>query len=145
MIGVAALGAMAPFASFAQAYPAKPVKVIVTYAPGGANDITARIYSQILAERLKQPFVVENRPGASGITGTTFAAKSDPDGYTLLLGAGGTMTINPGLFTNLSYDPLKDFVAVGLASRSPLVMVVPASLPVRNVAELIADAKARPE
>ncbi len=145
MLGVAAFGASSPFAAFAQAYPAKPVKVIVTYAPGGANDITARIYSQILAERLKQPFVVENRPGASGITGTTFAAKSDPDGYTLLLGAGGTMTINPGLFTNLSYDPLKDFVAVGLASRSPLVMVVPASLPVRNVAELIAYAKARPE
>lgn len=145
MLGVAAFGASSPFTAFAQAYPNKPVKVIVTYAPGGANDITARIYSQILADRLKQPFVVENRPGASGITGTTFAAKSDPDGYTLLLGAGGTMTINPGLFKDLSYDPLKDFVAVGLASRSPLIMVIPASLPIFNVAELIAYANSRPE
>jgi tripartite-type tricarboxylate transporter receptor subunit TctC len=126
-------------------YPSKPVKVVVTYAPGGANDMTARIYSQLLTERLKQPFVVENRAGASGITGTTSVAKSEPDGYTLLLGAGGTMTINPGLFTTLSYDPLRDFVPIGLAARSPLVLVVPPALPVQNVAELIAYAKARPD
>lgn len=144
-LSIAVLSALAPSAATAQAYPAKPVKVVVTYTPGGANDITARIYSQLLGERLKQPFVVENRPGASGITGTTFAAKSDADGYTLLLGAGGTMTINPGLFPNLPYDSLRDFVPIGIVARSPLVVVVPASLPVRNIAELIAYTKARPE
>ncbi len=129
----------------AAGYPTKPVKVVVTYTPGGANDVSARIYGQLLGERLHQPFVVENRPGASGITGTTFVAKSEADGYTLLLGAGGTMTINPGLFAKLSYDPLRDFVPVGLVARSPLMLVVPPTLPVRNVAELIAYAKARPE
>jgi tripartite-type tricarboxylate transporter receptor subunit TctC len=142
----AATLALGPFAARAQAvYPTKPVKVIVTYTPGGANDVSARIYSQMLTERLKQSFLVENRPGASGITGTTSVARSDPDGYTLLLGAGGTMTINPGLFDKLSYDPLKDFVPVGLVARSPLVLVVPPSLPVKTVAELIAYAKARPD
>jgi tripartite-type tricarboxylate transporter receptor subunit TctC len=144
-LGIAALAALAPAASMAQAYPAKPVRVIVTYTPGGANDVTARVYSQLLGERLKQSFIVENRPGASGITGTSFVAKSDADGYTLLLGAGGTMTINPGLFPNLPYDSLKDFMPIGLAARSPLVVVVPASLPVHNVAELIAYARARPD
>ena len=126
-------------------YPAKPVKVIVAYTPGGANDVTARVASLLLGERLKQPFVVENRPGASGITGTSFVAKADPDGYTLLLGAGGTMTINPGLFPTLPYDPLRDFVPVGMVARSPLVLVVPPTLPVHSVAELIAYAKAKPD
>lgn len=142
--GAAAL-ALGPLAAHAQAYPSKPVKVIVTYTPGGANDVTARIYGQLLTERLKQSFVVENRPGASGIPGTHSVAKADPDGYTLLLGAGGTMTINPALFEKLSYDPLKDFVPVGLAARSPLVLVVPPTLPVKNVAELIAYARTKPE
>ena len=132
--------------AFAQgSYPSKPVKVIVAYTPGGANDVTARVASQLLSERLKQPFVVENRPGASGITGTSFVAKADPDGYTLLLGAGGVMTINPGLFSNLPYDPLRDFVPIGLIARSPLVLVVPPTLPVHSVAELIAYAKAKPD
>jgi tripartite-type tricarboxylate transporter receptor subunit TctC len=145
-IAGAATLAAGPCAVQAQAaYPSKPVKVIVTYTPGGANDVSARIYSQLLTERLKQSFVVENRPGASGITGTTSVAKSEPDGYTLLLGAGGTMTINPGLFDKLSYDPLKDFVPVGLVARSPLVLVVPPSLPVKSVAALSASARARPE
>ena len=133
------------FACAQGSYPAKPVKVIVAYTPGGANDVTARVASLLLGERLKQPFVVENRPGASGITGTNFVAKADADGYTLLLGAGGTMTINPGLFTNLPYDPLRDFVPIGMVARSPLVLVVPPTLPVHSVAELIAYAKARPD
>jgi tripartite-type tricarboxylate transporter receptor subunit TctC len=145
LAGAAAVGGLAsPFAR-AQGYPNKPVKIIVAYAPGGANDITARVYAQALSDRLKQSFIVENRSGASGISGTTFAAKAEPDGYTLMLGAGGTMTINPGLYANLPYDPLKDFAPLGLASRSPLVMVVPAALPVKNVAELIAYARSRPD
>lgn len=142
ILGVAA-GA-APWAQ-AQAYPHKPIKIVVAYAPGGANDITARVYAEALGARLKQPIVVENRAGASGITGTTFVAKSDADGYTLMMGAGGVMTINPSLYTTLPYDPLRDFAPIGLASRSPLVMVVPAALPVKNVAEFIALARSRPE
>jgi len=143
-LGAATL-ALGPLAARAQAYPSKPVKVIVTYTPGGANDVTARVYSQLLTERLKQSFVVENRPGASGVPGTLSVAKADPDGYTLLVGAGGTMTINPGLFPKLSYDPVKDFVPVGLAARSPLVLVVPPTMPVKSVAELIAYAKTTPD
>lgn len=145
LLGAGAAASLATGGAFAQGYPNKPVKVIVTYTPGGANDVTARVYGQLLGERLKQAFVVENRPGASGIPGTTSAARSDADGYTLLLGAGGTMTINPGLFATLSYDPLRDFVPIGLAARSPLVLVVPPSLPVKSVAELIAYAKNKPE
>ncbi|MBC5762988.1 tripartite tricarboxylate transporter substrate binding protein [Ramlibacter sp. GTP1] len=129
----------------AQSYPNRPVKIIVAYAPGGANDMTARIYAEALSVRLQQSFVVENRPGASGISGTVQAAKAEPDGYTLMLGAGGVMTINPALHQNLSYEPLRDFAPIGLASRSPLVMVVPSSLPIKSVAELIAHARARPE
>jgi tripartite-type tricarboxylate transporter receptor subunit TctC len=127
------------------AYPTKPVRIIVAYTPGGANDLVARIYGQLLGERLKQSFVVENRPGASGMTGTAYVAKAEPDGYTLLLGAGGTMTINPGLFSKLPYDPLKDFVPVGLMAQSPLVLVVSPETPVKSVAELIAYAKSRPD
>nr|WP_255429166.1 tripartite tricarboxylate transporter substrate binding protein [Ramlibacter albus] len=107
--------------------------------------MTARIYAEALSVRLQQSFVVENRPGASGISGTVQAAKAEPDGYTLMLGAGGVMTINPALHQNLSYEPLRDFAPIGLASRSPLVMVVPSSLPIKSVAELIAHARARPE
>lgn len=143
--GLAGLAALSPLFAHAQAYPARTVKVVVTYTPGGANDLTARLFSQLLTDRMKQTFVVENRPGASGITGTTSVAKAEPDGYTLLLGAGGTMTINPGLFPNLAYDPLRDFVPIGLAARSPLMVVVPPTLPVRNVAELIAYAESRPD
>ena len=144
--GAASL-AFGPLAVRAQdgSYPSKPVKVIVAYSPGGANDVSARVYSQLLGDRFKQSFVVENRPGASGIPGTTFVAKADADGYTLLLGAGGVMTINPGLFEKLPYDPLKDFAPVSLLARSPLVLVVPPTLPVNNVSELIAYAKTKPE
>lgn len=144
-LGAGAATILSGVRAFAQgSYPNHPVKVVVTYAPGGANDVTARVFSQLLGDRLKQAFVVENRPGASGIPGTTFVARSDPDGYTLLLGAGGTMTINPGLFPTLTYDPLRDFVPIGLAARSPLVLVVPPTLPVHSVAELVAYAKAQP-
>lgn len=143
--GAAASLFLGPLAAFGAAYPSHPVKVVVAYTPGGANDMSARIFSQLLGERLKASFIVENRPGASGMTGTSFVAKSEADGYTLLLGAGGTMTINPGLFTKIPYDPLKDFAPVGLVAKSPLILVVPPSLPVKNVAELIAYARSRPQ
>jgi len=126
-------------------YPSHPVKVLVAYAPGGANDTIARLFAQELSEQLGQSFVVENRAGASGIPGTEAAARAAPDGYTLLLGAGGTMTINPGLFNKLPYDPLKSFDPVGLLARSPLVLVVPPSLPVNNVEELLSYAAKQPQ
>jgi len=124
----------------AASYPDRPVKVIVTYAPGGANDIIARLFADRLSAEFGQPFVVENRAGASGIPGTEAAARSPADGYTLVLGAGGTMTINPGLFKSLPYDPLASFAPVGLLARSPLVLVVPPALPVHDVKELLAYA-----
>jgi len=146
LLAVAAAACAAPaVADDAAGYPNRPVKVIVTYAPGGANDITARLYAQALSEALGQPFVVENRAGASGIPGTDAAGHARPDGYTLLLGAGGTMTINPGLFKRLPYDPLKTFAPVGLLARSPLVLVVPPSLPVKTMQEFLAYARKQPQ
>ncbi len=143
-LGIASL--LAPLMAHAEApYPNKPVKVLVTYTPGGANDTSARLYADLLSKDLKESFYVENKPGASGITGTTFAARSAADGYTLLLGAGGTMTINPGLFPNLSYDPQKDFTPIGIVARSPLVLVVSPKLSVHTVSELLAYAESKPE
>lgn len=117
------------------------MKIVVPYAPGGANDVIARFVAQALSERLKQPFVVENRPGASGIVGTTFVARSKPDGYTLLMGASGAMTINPSLNPNLSYDVQRDFVPVGSLSWAGMVMVVPSSLQVSTLAQFIEHAR----
>lgn len=134
----------APFAAQAGEYPDHAIRVVVAYAPGGANDTIARLYAQGLSEVLGQPFVVENHAGGSGIPGTATVARAAPDGYTLLLGAGGTMTINPSLFKKLPYDSVKSFAPVGLLARSPLVLVVPPSLPVHNVQELIAYAHKQP-
>jgi tripartite-type tricarboxylate transporter receptor subunit TctC len=140
---IAVLGMAVQGSALAQAYPTRPVTIIVAYAPGGANDIIARVFAQRLTEELGQSVIVENRTGASGIPGTGAVARAEPDGYTLLLGAGGTMTMNPGLFKSLPYDSLKSFVPVGLAAKSPLVLVVPPTLPVHNVAELIAYIKSK--
>lgn len=122
-------------------YPNKPVPVIVAYTPGGANDIVARLYANELSQYFDEGFVVENRAGASGITGTDAAARADADGYTLLLGAGGTMTMNPALFKDLPYDPIESFDPVGQLAGSPLVLVVPPDSPATNVAELLAHAR----
>lgn len=139
---VATLGMQAASAG-AQDYPTRAVTIVVAYTPGGANDMIARVLANKLTEDLGQPFVVENRPGASGINGTTSVARAAPDGYTLLLGAGGTMTMNPGLFKKLPYDPIQSFAPVGLAATSPLVVVVSPTLPVKNIKDLIAYAKSK--
>lgn len=125
-------------------YPSKPVRVIVAYTPGGANDIVARLYAQELSQHFGQSFVVENRSGASGITGTEAAARAAPDGYTLLLGAGGTMTMNPALFEHLPYDPETSFEPVGMLARSPLVLVVPPDSPANSVQELLKYGREHP-
>jgi tripartite-type tricarboxylate transporter receptor subunit TctC len=129
--------------SWAQDYPTRPVRLIVPYSPGGPTDIYSRLLAQGLSESLKQPFVIENRPGAGTVVGTYLAAKSAPDGYTLLL-MSSTQTVNESLVHNKSYALMRDFVAVAPVFSSDLVMVVPPSLPVNNVKEFIALAKARP-
>ncbi len=140
----AALALHAPQAS-AQAYPDKPVKIVVGFAPGGTNDILARLIAVKLQEKLKQGFVVENKPGANSSIGNDFVAKARPDGYTLLVSSSGGLTTNPILMKNLPYDPAKDFEPIALLGTFPLVVTVPATLPVKNFAELVQFAKTQPE
>lgn len=125
-------------------YPSKPVRFVVGFPPGGANDIIARLVGAKLQERFGQSFVVENKPGANAIIGTEFVAKSAPDGYTLLIGASGAMTFNPGLYDKLPYDPVKDFAPVTMIGSFPLVLTANPALGVSTVKELIALAKSKP-
>lgn len=124
-------------------YPDRTVKIVVAYSAGGANDVVARLLADGLRERLGGSFVVENRAGAGGSIGTTAAARSAPDGTTLLLGAGGAMTINPSLYANLAYDPEKDFEPISLIATSSLILVVNPGSPFRTVPEIVAAAKAK--
>jgi tripartite-type tricarboxylate transporter receptor subunit TctC len=130
-------------AVLAQAYPAKPVRMVVPFATGGGVDVTARILAQQLTERVKQTFLVENRTGASGIIGTEYVAKSAPDGYTLLVGSQTTQAVVPAMY-KVSYDTARDFTGVTEIARSPLMIVIHPSLPVKTVADLIKLARARP-
>ena len=129
--------------AWAQAYPAKVVRVIVPFAPGGGVDLTARVLAQRLTERVGQSVIVENRVGASGIIGTEFVAKATPDGYTLLVGSQTTQAVVPAIYKT-NYDTAKDFTGVTEIARSPMLLVVHPSLPVKNAAELIKLAKSRP-
>ena len=125
-------------------YPSKPVRVIVGSSPGGGADQTARLISQKLNENLKgSAFVVENRPGGGDTIATGLAAKSAPDGYTLMVAA-PSFTIAPALYPNFTVDPVKDFTSISLSTKAPLLLVVHPSLPVKSVKELIALAKAKP-
>ena len=127
----------------AQGYPARPVRIIVPLAPGGNVDIVARSLAQHLTDSMGQQIIVENRPGASSLVGTQFAAKAAPDGYTLLAVA-NTFAMVPAIVTNPGYDPMKDFAAITLTCLVPQVLVVNPALPAKSVKELIALAKARP-
>ena len=127
----------------AQNYPSRPVHIVVGFPPGGPTDIGARLIGQWLAERLGQPFVIDNRPGAANNIATEAVAHAAPDGYTLLA-AVGSNTINPALYPDLSFNFIRDFAMVGGIYRSPLVLEVIASLPVKTVPELIAYAKSNP-
>lgn len=126
----------------AQKYPAQPVKIIVPFGAGGATDIIARLLATRLSARLEQPFVVENRGGASGITGTLTVKQAKPDGYTLLLSGNGPHATNAVLFQKLPYDPLKDFAQISLTGKLPLVLNVNPDTPTRTVADFLAWAKA---
>jgi tripartite-type tricarboxylate transporter receptor subunit TctC len=141
----AALGAMASISqtASAQAYPTKSVRMVAPFAPGGPVDLTARILAQKLGETFSQQFVVDNRSGASGMIGAEQVAKSAPDGYTLLVSS-SIHVIVPSLFPKMAYDPIRDFTPVSVVSTSPLVLVITPALPVKNVKEFVALAKARP-
>ena len=125
-------------------FPTKPVRLIVPFTPGGSTDILARAIGQKLTEGWGQAVVIDNRPGAGGIIGMETAAKSAPDGYTLVMGHIGTLAANPALYKSLPYDPVKDYAPVTLLARVPNVLAVGPAVSSRNVAELVALAKSRP-
>jgi tripartite-type tricarboxylate transporter receptor subunit TctC len=140
-----ALACAAAGPSFAaDAYPAKPIRLIVPFPPGGGTDAIARDVANELTTTLKWNFVVENRPGSGGNIGVDAAAKSAPDGYTIVLGQTSNLAINPTLYGHLPYDPLKDLTPVALVASAPLVFVVKADSPYKNLADLVAAAKAKP-
>lgn len=130
--------------TWAQTYPSKPVRIVVPFTPGGSTDILARAIGNELAKSLGQSFVIENVPGAGGGIGADKVAKSAADGYTLLMGHIGTLAVNPSLYPNLPYQPLKDFAPVAWVARVPNVLVVNKGVPAHNLKELIALAKSRP-
>ena len=130
--------------AIAQQYPTKAVRIIAS-EPGGSTDLVARTIGQKLSEQWRQPVVVENRGGASGIIGVGLAAKAANDGYTLLIGHTGTLAINPFIFKSLPYDPVRDFAPVTLVLATPLIVVVNPALPAASLADLIALARAKPK
>lgn len=144
LIAGAALAAMASRVAWSQAYPAKPIKLVVPYAPGGSADVLGRVVGRHLSELWSQQVVIDNRPGANGILGTEFAAKQPPDGYTLYLGTDSQNSINPSIYASVPYHWPRDFAPVSLLATMTQVMLVPTSLPVQTVQELIALAKQRP-
>jgi tripartite-type tricarboxylate transporter receptor subunit TctC len=133
--------------AFAQqpAYPVKPIRLVVGYSAGGGNDLIARIVAGKLQDKLGQPVVVDNKPGAQSIVAAEIVAKAPPDGYTLLVAPSGPMTINPAVYSKLPYDPVKDFVPISLLAEFPLLLVVGAEQPVKSVKELVEYARANPK
>ena len=125
-------------------YPSRPIRLIVPFAAGGAADSVARILAGRVGEALGQTIVVEDRGGGAGIIGTELVKKADPDGYTLLLGQSGPISINPGIYATLSYDPEKDFVPIAMTTSYPYVLVVSPALGVKTLADFVALAKRRP-
>jgi tripartite-type tricarboxylate transporter receptor subunit TctC len=126
-------------------YPTRAIHIVVGFTPGGGNDILARIVGQKLSESFGQPVVIDNKPGGGAIVATEYVAKAAPDGYTLLVGASGAMTINPAVYTKLPYDAVRDFVPLSEIGSFPLILVVKTSSPFKSVADLVAYAKANPD
>jgi tripartite-type tricarboxylate transporter receptor subunit TctC len=140
----AAAAVVAPTASAQSDWPSRPVRIVVPFAPGGTTDIVARVIGEQLSPILKQPVVIENRAGAGGNVGAEAVAKAAPDGYTFLMGTPGTQAINQFLYAKMPYDTEKDLIPVSYVVRVPNVMVVPPSLGVKTLDELIALAKSKP-
>jgi tripartite-type tricarboxylate transporter receptor subunit TctC len=128
----------------AQTFPVKPVRFVVTLAPGSASDIVARIIADALSKQMGQQMIVDNRPGAGGVVAAEAVQRATPDGYTLLVGSIATHGINPALVTKISYDPVKDFAPIVNLASSPNVLIASNSLPVKSVKDLIALARKRP-
>jgi tripartite-type tricarboxylate transporter receptor subunit TctC len=142
LIRTAALLLAATFAATAQAaYPDKPIRIVVPYPPGGTTDLLTRLVAQKLSESMKQPVLVDNRAGGAAMIGSDLVAKSAPDGYTLLSTGAGPHVINVSLFPKIPYDPIRDFAPITLMSINPLLMVVPAAMPVNTAQEFIAWAR----
>ena len=142
--GLAAASMLLPAAAQAQGYPAKPVRLLVPFAPGGTTDVLARLVAQKLGDALGQQFLVENRPGAGGNIGTEMAVKAAPDGYTLVMSFDGTMAINPSTYRALPYDPQRDLAPVASVAQVPLLFVVHPGVAAKTVPEFVALAKASP-
>src|SRR5687767_2350359 len=138
-----AMIAAAPANSQPDAYPDKPIRFIVAFPPGNATDILARLFADKLSQSMKQPIVVENKPGAAGIIGTEFVAKAPADGYTVLIGQSGALAVNPYLY-KLNFDPQKDLLPVTLLITGATVMLTSADSPVKSAKELIARARKEP-
>ena len=143
----AAIALTMAFASVAgaqPAYPSKPLRLVVGFPPGGANDILARLVGAKLQEQWGQPVLIDNKPGANAIIATEFVARAAPDGYTLLVGASGAMAFNPGLYSKLPYDPVRDFEPVTMLGSFPLVFAVTPAVPAQTVKELVQLVAAAP-
>jgi tripartite-type tricarboxylate transporter receptor subunit TctC len=135
---------LASGAAHADDYPSRPIRLVVPYAAGGGADSVARIVAKRVGETIGQPLVIENRGGAGSIIGTEFVNKAEPDGYTLLMGQSGPISINPAVYKNLPYDPLKDFAPVTMTTAYPYLMVVSPALGVKTLQEFVALARSRP-
>ena len=140
----AAIGALTIGASAQQAYPNKPIRLIVPFPPGGGTDIMARIVANKLQETVKWNIVIDNRPGAGGNIGVDLAAKSPADGYTIVVGQTSNLAVNPTLYPKLPYNPLKDFAPVTTVATAPLVLVVPANSPFKSLVDVVTAAKGKP-
>ncbi len=143
-IALLAVASFAAAPTVAQTYPAKPVRVVVPFVAGGPTDIQGRMLGEKLAQRLGQQFIIDNRGGANGNIGMELAAKSAPDGYTIVIATVGTWAVNPSLYKKMPYDPVRDFAPIMQVSSSPGVLIVHPSVPVMNVKELISLARAKP-
>lgn len=143
-LAAAAAGALALPGAWAQAYPSRPVKVVVPQPPGGGFDFVGRLLADRLAKAMEQPFVVENRPGSGTLVGTDAVAKAAADGYTLLVGSVSNIALNPGLYRNLPYDSLRDFEPLGLAVAYSYTLIARKDLPLASLKDVIAYAKANP-
>jgi tripartite-type tricarboxylate transporter receptor subunit TctC len=138
------LAALCSAALAQDAFPSKPIRILVGYAAGGGNDIIVRVMQPEMQKGLGQPVVVENKPGAQSIIAAELAARAPADGYTLFMGPSGPMTINPATYSKLPYSPTRDFAPISMICEFPLIVTVDAALPIRNVGELIAWIKANP-
>jgi tripartite-type tricarboxylate transporter receptor subunit TctC len=138
------LAAVVPASAYAQAYPDKPIRLVVTFAAGGSSDVMARGVAKQLGDQMNASFVVENRPGAVGNIGAAFVAKAPADGYTLLFGTIGTFGIAPALYKTQPFDPINDFAPISKLHQLPNVLIVNSGLPIHSVKDLIAYAKAHP-